>query len=94
MVTTHYPFMNVPGYYFLKLHQERFYLSALEGWQTEKKPKLDGMYLDADPDGYTFRNYKDLLILGIGNHRTGKYKPLDAYAKIEAAAKNGTPMLK
>lgn len=91
VVTTHYPFMNVPGYYFLKLHQERFYLSALEGWQTEKKPKLDGMYLDADPDGYTFRNYKDLLILGSGNHRTGKYKPLDAYAKIEAAAKKWYP---
>jgi glycine/D-amino acid oxidase-like deaminating enzyme/nitrite reductase/ring-hydroxylating ferredoxin subunit len=94
VIATHYPFINVPGYYFFKLHQERHYLSALEGCGPQKGAKLDGMYLDADPDGFTFRNYKDYLIFGSGNHRTGQYKPLDAYAKIEEAAKEWYPEAK
>ena len=28
---THYPFVNFPGYYFLRQHQERSYVIALEG---------------------------------------------------------------
>ncbi|MHB8130016.1 MAG: FAD-dependent oxidoreductase [Mobilitalea sp.] len=94
VIATHYPFINVPGYYFFKIHQERHYLTALEGWDTEKKARLDGMYLDADPEGFTFRNYKDYLIFGSGNHRTGQYKPLDAYEKIEAAAREWYPNAK
>lgn len=87
VVATHYPFINVPGYYFFRLHQERYYLSALEGCNSAKSARLDGMYLDADPDGYTFRNYKDYLLFGSGNHRTGEYKPIDAYKKIEDSAR-------
>lgn len=87
VIATHYPFINVPGYYFLRMHQERQYVAALEGDDIIKKAKLDGMYLDADSDGFSFRNYREYLILGSGNHRTGKYKPLDAYAKLEQAAK-------
>jgi glycine/D-amino acid oxidase-like deaminating enzyme/nitrite reductase/ring-hydroxylating ferredoxin subunit len=94
VVATHYPIINVPGYYFFRLHQERHYLSALENCNTEKMAKLDGMYLDADPDGFTFRNYKDYLIFGSGNHRTGQYQPLDAYAKIEEAARQWYPEAK
>lgn len=89
VIATHYPFINVPGYYFFRLHQERHYLTVLEG--TKNKTHLDGMYLDADPDGFTFRNYQDYLLLGTGNHRTGKYKPVDAYAKIEDAARKWYP---
>lgn len=90
VVATHYPFINVPGYYFIRLHQERSYLTALEGWN-KKKQALDGMYLDADPDGFTFRMYKDYLILGGAGHRAGQYQPLDAYAKIELASKKWYP---
>lgn len=93
VIATHYPFINVPGYYFIRLHQERVYLSALEGWGQNKKD-LDGMYLDADKDGFTFRKYKDYLILGSGSHRTGKYQPLDAYERIEMAAKKWYPEAK
>lgn len=91
VIATHYPFINVPGYYFFRLHQERHYLTALDGCDTERKARLDGMYLDADPEGYTFRNYKDYLIFGSGKHRTGEYQPLDAYAKIEEAARKWFP---
>ena len=89
VIATHYPFINVPGYYFLRLHQERVYLSALES--EKEKIHLDGMYLDADPDGFTFRKYKDFLIIGTGSHRTGKYQPPDAYEQIEKAAKKWYP---
>ena len=62
VIATHYPFINVPGYYFIRLHQERSYLTALEGCG-KAKDELDGMYLDADQNGFTFRKYKDYLIL-------------------------------
>ena len=94
VIATHYPFINVPGYYFFRLHQERYYLSALESHDMNPRFHLDGMYLDADPDGFTFRNYKDYLLLGSGNHRTGEYQPLDAYARIERAAKKWYPEAK
>lgn len=87
VIATHYPFINVPGYYFLRMHQERQYVVALEGEDIIRKAMLDGMYLDADSDGFSFRNYKDYLILGSGNHRTGKYNPPDAYGKLKDAAR-------
>lgn len=62
----HYPFINVPGYYFARMHQERSYVVALEG---AKRP--EGMYLGIDPGGLSFRSCGDLLLLGGGNHRTG-----------------------
>jgi glycine/D-amino acid oxidase-like deaminating enzyme/nitrite reductase/ring-hydroxylating ferredoxin subunit len=90
VIATHYPFINVPGYYFIRLHQERSYLVALEGCG-KAKDDFYGMYLDADQDGFTFRKYKDYMILGGGYHRTGQYQPLNSYAKIERAARRWYP---
>jgi len=86
VVATHYPFINVPGYYFLRMHQEREYVVALESKTSEPMPRLGAMYRDADPKGSTFRNYKEYMIFGCDYHRTGEYQPLDAYAKIEEQA--------
>lgn len=83
VIATHYPFINVPGYYFFKMHQERSYLTAIEGGDADSRIHLDGMYLDADTDGFTFRNYKNLLLFGGVSHRTGEYQPADSYATIE-----------
>ena len=94
VITTHYPFINVPGYYFLKLHQERFYLSAIENCDSLKYGRLDGMYRDADRQGYSLRNYKNYLIFGSTTHRTGEYNPKDAYTKIEAGIKRWYPEAK
>jgi Rieske Fe-S protein len=91
VIATHYPFINTPGYYFFRMHQERDYLVALEGGSKDNKTVLDGMYLDADPQGFTFRNYNNYLIFGSGNHRSGKFEPVDAYAKIEQAARKWYP---
>lgn len=94
VIATHYPFINVPGYYFFRLHQERQYVAALEGDDIENKANLDGMYLDADTNGFSFRRYKEYLILGSGNHRSGKYNPLNAYSKIESYARKWYPNAK
>lgn len=63
---THYPFINVPGFYFLRQHQERSYVLALSG-----AAKYKGMYYSADEGGLSFRNDGDTLLFGGGAHRTG-----------------------
>lgn len=67
IITTHFPFINKHGSYFLKLYQSRSYVIALEHAQN-----VDGMYVDECKKGFSFRNYGDLLLLGGGGHRTGK----------------------
>lgn len=67
VVTTHFPFINKHGSYFLKLYQHRSYVIALEN-----APDLNGMYVDDSQTGVSFRNYKEYLLLGGGGHRTGK----------------------
>lgn len=65
VVATHFPFLNKHGGYSLKMFQERSYALGLAN-----APDVDGMYLDEN--GASLRNYRDLLILGGGSHRTGK----------------------
>jgi glycine/D-amino acid oxidase-like deaminating enzyme len=36
VIATHYPFINVPGYYFFRMHQERQYVAALQGEDIDK----------------------------------------------------------
>ena len=67
IVATHFPFINRHGNYFLKLYQHRSYVTTLKYAQN-----VDGMYVDEAKNGLSFRNYKDLLLLGGGDHRTGK----------------------
>ena len=67
IVTTHFPFINRHGSYFLKLYQHRSYVSGFENI-----PLLKGMYVDSDKKGMSFRSYKNLLLVGGGGHRTGK----------------------
>lgn len=67
IVTTHFPFINKHGSYFLKLFQHRSYVIALENAQN-----VEGMYVDECKTGFSFRNYGNLLLLGGGGHRTGK----------------------
>ncbi|MBO5474637.1 MAG: FAD-dependent oxidoreductase [Lachnospiraceae bacterium] len=64
---THFPIDNKHGMYFLKLYQHRSYAIALKN-----ADEIDGMYVDEAQCGMSFRNHKDLLIIGGGDHRTGK----------------------
>lgn len=65
--TTHFPIDNKHGMYFLKLYQHRSYVIALKD-----APKISGMYVDEAQNGMSFRNYKEYLLIGGGDHRTGK----------------------
>lgn len=67
IVATHFPFLNKHGSYFLKLYQHRSYVIALEN-----APDVGGMYVDEAQKGMSFRNYRNLLLIGGGDHRTGK----------------------
>lgn len=67
VVATHFPFWNKHGSYFLKLYQHRSYVLGLEN-----VPNLDGMYVDENSKGLSFRSEGNYLLLGGGGHRTGK----------------------
>lgn len=67
IVATHFPFINKHGSYSLKLYQHRSYVIALKNAQ-----QVNGMYVDENQTGLSFRNHEDLLLLGDGGHRTGK----------------------
>lgn len=84
IVATHFPFINKHGSYFLKLYQHRSYVSAFE-----KAPTLNGMYVDEDKKGMSFRSYGDFMLVGGGGHRTGK-KGL-AWEEIEKFTKRNYP---
>ncbi|MDO4154947.1 MAG: FAD-dependent oxidoreductase [Clostridia bacterium] len=85
IIATHFPILNKHGGYFLKLYQERSYALALENG-----PQIDGMYVDEAPKGMSFRNYGDFLLVGGGDHRTGKpggnYGELRSFAKVHYPA--------
>ena len=72
IVATHFPIFNKHGGYFLKLYQHRSYVLALKNAAPEGVRPVNGMYMDVEPDGFSFRNHGELLILGGGAHRTGK----------------------
>ena len=78
---THFPFLNRPGYYFARMHQERSYVLALRN-----AAQLDGMYLGIDGDRLSFRNYGDYLLLGGGGHRTGENSAGGKYAELREKA--------
>lgn len=84
VVATHFPFINNHGSFFLKLYQHRSYVIALENAQS-----IDGMYVDEADKGLSFRSYGDLLLLGGGDHRTGKNG--GNWAELRSFAKHQYP---
>lgn len=84
ILATHYPLVNIPGAYFIKLYQHRSYVVALQNAK-----ELGGMYLDENESGFSFRNYRDMLLLGGGSHRTGY--PGEGYAALRRLAASAYP---
>ena len=67
VIATHFPFIDRFGGYYLKMYQHRSYVLALDN-----AARCDGMYVDESKTGFSFRGYKNMLLLGGGGHRTGK----------------------
>lgn len=97
VVATHFPFINKHGSYFLKMYQDRSYVLALkDDSETYGRPSdrlnVDGMYMDENKKGLSFRNYEDLLLIGGGSHRTGKQG--SAWDELERFARHAYPNAK
>lgn len=80
---SHYPFVNVPGFYFAKMYQEKSYVMELGPVED-----LEGMYLGVDKKAYSFRNYDGKLLLGYGSHRTGKAPDTDPFITMRHTAEH------
>ena len=79
---SHYPFVNVPGLYFARMHQERSYVLALEN-----APIPKGMYYGYEAYACSMRGCGHVTLLGGGAHRTGKNPQGGHYDALREAAK-------
>lgn len=92
VLACHYPFINVPGFYFLKMYQEASYVIGLE----TSLPLFNGMYINAKPPITSFRtaiyNGKRILLVGGSNHKVGEDKDVSScYKDLENVAKSLYP---
>ena len=84
----HYPFVNFPGMYFARMHQDRSYVLALENTQFP-----DGMWIFApgEKNAYSFRHWNGLLLLGGGGHRCGENSAGGQYEALRKKAREWFP---
>lgn len=64
IIATHFPILNVPGFYFMRQHQEKSYVFALKN-----SKNMEHMYYSIEQDGFSFRSYQDYLLVGIKGKR-------------------------
>lgn len=84
IVATHFPFINRRGWYFMKLYQSRSYVMAFEN-----APDPGATMAELEGQGMYFRRYGNLLLVGGGDHRTGKKS--DAFALLRDYAQTHFP---
>ncbi len=86
----HYPFLYRPGYYFLRLHQERSYVLAVK---SRHRPQFSDLYYPVDGMGLSIRPCGEYLLLGGMGHRTGEKleKEENPYQRLEQLARQFDP---
>ena len=82
----HYPFINAPGWYFTRMHQERSYVLALKNAWLPRH-----VYLGVDGDGLSLRAAEGMLLLGGAGHRTGENTGGGRYELLLDAARTLFP---
>ena len=92
IIASHYPIINSPGFYFLKMYQSMSYAIAIEANQEI----FNGMYINSEVPTKSFRNIKDgdkrLVLIAGSDHKTGSKIDLsDAYKDLEKTAKQLYP---
>ena len=92
VIASHFPIINMPGFYFVKMYQSTSYLIAIE---TESQLP-QGMYINVKEPMYSFRtancNGKEVLLIGGVGNKTGE--PIEDnshYEKLEKKAKEMYP---
>lgn len=86
LFTCHAPFLNVPGFFFARQHQERSYVLALEG-----AGSLENCYLGIDGNPLSLRSFDRYLLLGGGGHRTGENPNGGRYELLRRTARRYWP---
>lgn len=92
VLATHYPIVNFPGFYFIKMYQSTSYIIAIE--TNSKIP--EGMYITAKEPVYSFRsakyNGKNIVLIGGSEHKTGEAIADNShYTELEKKAKELYP---
>ena len=92
VLATHYPIVNFPGFYFIKMYQSTSYIIAIE--TNSKIP--EGMYITAEEPVYSFRsakyNDKNIVLIGGSEHKTGEAIADNShYTELEKKAKELYP---
>lgn len=92
VLASHYPIINVPGFYFLKMYQEKSYIIAVN----IKEKLFDGMYINSELPTLSFRTFKDnnteLLLVGGSGHKVGKNENIEnSYIFLEDSVKKMYP---
>ena len=82
----HYPFINMPGYYFTRQHQERSYVLALKGTEN-----LQNYYLGIDGEGLSFRSWGTHCYWAAEATARGENREGGKYALLEQAARRYWP---
>jgi glycine/D-amino acid oxidase-like deaminating enzyme/nitrite reductase/ring-hydroxylating ferredoxin subunit len=87
VLASHYPFINIPGFYFTKMYQDTSYIIAIETTSN----LFDGMYISSSSPVFSFRTMKDnnkkLLLIGGAGHKTGTNVNFQStYGILEAKA--------
>ena len=82
----HFPFIDFPGMYFARMHQERSYVIALEN-----AGKIDNMYIGDGEDTLSFRQYDKYILLGGQAHRTGENHEGGCYENLRKTAERLYP---
>jgi len=92
ILASHYPFINAPGYYFLKMYQSTSYVIAVDIGDNF----FDGMYINPSSPTFSYRtaiyNNKKILLVGGADHKTGaKIDLSNAYSILENEVKKYYP---
>lgn len=92
VLATHYPIINAPGFYFLKMYQEASYIIGVE----TNSELFNGMYINTKSPISSFRtanyNGKRLLLIGGSEHKVGTNEDLsNCYTNLENFAKSLYP---
>ena len=82
----HYPFVNFPGMYFARMHQERSYALALAD-----APALEDIYYGVGEGNFSLRSAGNRLILVGGSHRTGENSAGGRYEALRLTADRWFP---
>lgn len=69
VLATHFPIVNVPGFFFMRMHQERSFVLALEN-----AAPIGAMYIGEEKHSLSLRDAEGCLLIGGEGMRTGKNK--------------------